>query len=566
MRPPKISGVEMPFVLPVTLALALASAQAATTQNATPLSAHLPAGALLTLETRNAGPAIDRLAGLVAGVLEDAGLDEEGPGEMLAGVSELLKDSVGRESVVGVFTVGRSGGRFSPEVLAVVRAGQASAGIVKAMLPGGKGARVGNYTFGRADDLFVGQSAGLVYASTDKALLMSYLGRLSGKTGPRLNTSVAYTTPTRPLGSQELSLYANFSAAAKVVRSEFARLGLPRLLSPLVDGLDTLGQYAGGLTTTAQGLTTRSAHAVNRQGKDQPLARLLTDTTDFAVQDILPANVEAVQASACAPEQGAYLGRWLTRLDLLEPFGFLTDSQLASHLERSGHYLGHECAQVALAGATQASLNAEDPLASLRRTVSYRRVTDQAAAQAHMPEYAASLNAAIGGLRSTLGTGLNGAVKGMLNRDEMNGLGPTGMVGLGAAMGGIQEVDQLLRDLKLVYGFRDGYLVTAWSDEALRAALDSSASTLGQRPAFQAADLNLSGVAGWRYQPDPADLTAEDLLGAMPEDLKDEELDGLFGVVAEGAARLINRYGGMSAQRSVQGNVILGKANVSYDW
>ncbi|MFC4640472.1 hypothetical protein [Deinococcus hohokamensis] len=558
--------MKISFALSLSAALTLASAQAATTQTAAPLTAHLPAGALLTLETRNAGPAIDRLASLVGHVLEDAGMDEAGPGEMLGGVSELLKDSVGRESVVGVFTVGRSGGRFSPEVLAVARAGQMSAGMVKAMLPAGKGARVGNYTFGRADDLFVGQSAGLVYASTDKTLLMSYLGRLSGKTGPRLGGSAAYSAPTRPLGAQELGLYANFSATAKVVRGEFARLGLPRLLSPLVDGLDTLGQYAGGLTTTAQGLSTASAHAVNRTGKDQPLVRLLTDTTDFAVQDILPADVEAVQASACAPEQGAYLGRWLTRLDLFEPFGFLTDSQLASHLERQGRYLGHECAQVSLVGAARASLEAEDPLASLRRTVSYRRVTDQAAAEAHMPEYASALNAAIKGLRGTLKTSLNGLMKGALEGDALEDLGGVGMAGMGAAMQGMDQVDQLLRNLRLVYGFRDGYLVTAWSDEALREALAQTSTTLGRSEAFQAAGLKLGGAAGWSYQPDPADLTAEDILGALPQDMQDEELDGLFGVIAQGAAGLINRYGGMSAQRSVQGNVILGKANVRYDW
>lgn len=73
----------------------------------------------------------------------------------------------------------------------------------------------------------------------------------------------------------------------------------------------------------------------------------------------------SVQVQACAPESGAYLGRWLTRFDLFEPFGFLSDSQLTSHIERSSAYLGDECAQVTLAWATRAGLEAEKTLGGL---------------------------------------------------------------------------------------------------------------------------------------------------------------------------------------------------------
>lgn len=548
--------MKVSFGLTLTAALTLTSAQAAS------LADHLPAGALLTVETRNAGPALDRLSGLIAGVLGDSGMDEDVPSEMVGGISAMLKDSVGREGVLGVFTVGQSGGRFSPEVLAVARVGALSRDMAADLVPRGKGARVGNYTFGRSDDMFIGQSGGLIYASSDKALLMSYLGRLSGKAGPRLNAASTYTAPTRAMGAQEISLYANFSAVAKVVRGEFARLGLPRLLSPLVDGLDTLGQYAGGLRTTASGLTTTSAHVVNSQGKDQPLSRMLSHTTDFAVQEILPADVEAVQARACHPESGAYLGRWLTRLDLFEPFGFLTDSQLASHLERSGRYLGDECAQVTLAGGLKASLNAQEPLASLRHVVTYQRVKDQAAAEAHLPEYARSLNEAVGGLRKTVFETLLG-----LKDAELPGaVGRVGAARMAAGMGAARELDALLGELKMVYGFRDGYLVTAWTEEALMAALDPAETTLASSEAFRAAGLNLKGAGGWTYQPDLAELGGEDLLGILPEELRDEELDDIFGLVAETGAGLINRFNGMASQRSLQGNVIIGKTNVRYDW
>ncbi|ACO44880.1 hypothetical protein [Deinococcus deserti] len=542
--------------LTLTAALTLTSAQAAS------LADHLPAGALLTLETRNAGSALDRLSGLIAGVLEDSGMDEEVPSEMVEGIGAMLKDSVGREGLVGVFTVGRSGGRFSPEVLAVARVGALSRDMAAELVPQGKGARVGNYTFGRSDDMFIGQSGGLIYASSNKALLMSYLGRLSGKAGPRLNAASTYATPTRAIGAQEISLYANLSAVAKVVRGEFARMGVPRLLSPLVDGLDTLGQYAGGLRTTASGLTTTSAHVVNPQGKDQPLSRMLSHTTDFTVQEILPADVEAVQARACHPESGAYLGRWLTRLDLFEPFGFLTDSQLASHLERSGRYLGDECAQVTLAGGLKASLNSQDPVDSLRHVVTYQRVKDQAAAQAHLPEYARSLNDAVSGLRKTIFKTLTG----LKNADLPGSMGRVGATGIAAGMGAAKEFDALLGDLKMVYGFRDGYLITAWTEEALRAALAPAETTLASSEAFRGEGLNLKNAGGWTYQPDLADLNSEDLLSALPEDLRDEELDDIFGPMAETGAGLINRFNGMTSQSSVQGNVIIGKTNVRYDW
>ncbi|MVN87656.1 hypothetical protein GO986_12875 [Deinococcus sp. HMF7620] len=545
--------------------LTLSLAGAASAQSAQkPLATSLPAGALLTLETKNAAPALKRFGGVLTRVLDAVQLDEEdSPAAMLDGVQALLTDFLGREGVAGVFAVQEQRNTFTPELLAVARAGELSREMLGSKKPG---ARVGNYTFSRQGDLFAGQSGGLVYVSTNKALLMSYLGRLSGKAAPTLATSAAYAAVSRAAGTNEFGLYANFSATAKVIRSSLTQVFLPRLLSPVVDAIDTLGQVAGGLTTTASGLTTTSAQAVNTAGKDAPLRRILTATTDFGVQDIIPANVEAVQASACAPESGAYLGRWLTRIDLLEPFGFLTDSQLASHLERSGAYLGGECAQVTLAGGTKASLNQEDPLASLAASVSYQRVTDQAAAEAHLPEYAASVNSAIQGVRATLKETLGGAMKGVMDGEDMDALGGMGMVGLGAAMQSMEQVDTLLAGLKMVYGFRDGYLITAFSDEALQAALDETPATLGQSAAFRAAGLDTTASAAFGYTPDLPALTGQDLLGSLPEDLQDEDLNEFLAPVMNAAADVINRFDGMTSQRGVSGNVIIGKANVRYRW
>lgn len=593
----------------------------ASTARAASLSEGLPAGALLTLETRNAGGAIDRFAGLLASALGSVA-GEGGDEQMIGGFQQILKGSLGQEAVAGVFSVGNAGGPFSTELLAVTRVDRLSGEFFASLLEPKKGARVGNYTFSRQGETFAGMSNGLVYVSTDKALLMGYLGRLSGKAAPRLMNSAAYTVPRRGVGQQELSLFLNFSAAAKLVRASLDRaIALPRLLSPLVDALDTLGQYAAGFTTTAQGLNAASAHAANAQGKDQPLYRILTDSTDFAVQNIIPADVEAVTASACQPESGAYLGRWLTRVDLFDPLGFLTDSQLASHLSRSAAWLGHECAQVTLAGGLRAGLDTSNPLASLNYSVMYQRVADMTAARAQMPEYARSVNDAIAGASDSLKTLLGSDLLGLGGELGRSLPGGAGAAAAGGAAAG-RMVDELLGNLKMVYAFRGDYLLTAFSQAALDAALAEGAAPLSQDAGFVAAGINPRFSAGWTYAPNPADLSGEELQqamlgslglndgagdeletaevpgapavaavpatpgrsgkgrtstsGALPEvsgtsesemTFDDSEMmAGILGGISDLTADLINRYDGQTVQRAVQGNVITSKSSVLYRW
>ncbi len=600
----------------------------ATTARAASLSEQLPAGALLTLETKNAGGAIDRFAGLLASAANRVTGGEEG-GQMIAGFQQIVKGSLGQEAVAGVFSVGDAGRTFSPELLAVSRVDRLSGEFFSSLMEPRKGARVGNYTFSRQGETFAGMSNGLVYVSTDKDLLMAYLGRLSGKAAPRLVNSSAYTVPQRALGQQELSLFLNFSATAKVLRGALGKATmLPRLLSPVVDALDTLGQYAAGFTTNAGGLSATSAHAANAQGKDQPLYRILTDSTDFAVQGIIPANAESVVASACHPESGAYLGRWLTRVDLFDPLGFLTDSQLASHLERSAAWLGHECAQVTLAGGFKAGLNGSNPLSGLDYSVTYQRVADMNAAKAQMPGYASSVNAAI--------AGVSGSLKGLIKDDALGSVGRSMPGGMGtAASSSLKMLDELLGHLKMVYAFRDEYLITAFSQTALDAALDESAPALAQDEGFVAAGINPRFSAGWTYAPNPQDISGEEFSkavlsglggGEMMDEMEmsdddaaqmteapavadvpaapsrsgkgravstqtnsaddtfemdDMETDmmsgdggpgafemmsGMIGGVGDLVADLINRYDGQTVQRTVQGNMITGKSSVLYRW
>lgn len=518
---------------------------------AAPISANLPAGALLTLETRNAGPTLDRLLGLVAHV--GASLGQNDLSDVTEGAGALLKSAIGKEATLGVFSVGGGKGGYVPALLAVSRLNADSQGFFSSVLGKKKGAKVGKYAFARQDGLYAGIGGGLVYLSSDKALLMSYLGRLSGKAGPRLGEATAYTVPQTAVGNQQLGLYVNFSATAKVIRGQLGKVFLPRLLSPVVDALDTLGQYASGFSATGTGLQAASAHAPNAAGKDKPLYAILTHTTDFAVQDVIPASAQSVTASACAPESSAYTARWLTRIDLFDPFGFLSDSQLAAHLEQSSRYLGDECAQVTFAGNT--------PNTSLAAT--FQRVSDLPLAQAQMPGYAASVNAALSDLSRNLG----GLYRGLSSSLGQVG-SPAGRALEQSTQAQLGSLQKSLAQLKLVYAFKGDYLVTALSQKALDAAMREG-NTLAADPAFQAADLPLSGVSGWSYGVARPEVKGSELVAALQRSGQAAQAGvspKLLRQVADALADVSNRYGGMTSQSRVEDGLILSKSSVRYGW
>ncbi len=547
----------------LTLTALTASFGVASQAAAVSLADNLPAGALLTLETRNAGPALDRLLGLVGQVGKAVGQDDLSSVTDVAG--GLLKGTLGNEGVAGVFTVGTPRGGFTPALLAVARVDAESGKFLAATLPKKPGAKIGRYTFVRDNDMFVGLSNGLVYVGSDKGLLMGYLGRLNGGAGPRLNASSVYTTPRRAVGQQELGLYLNFSATARVVRGQLGKVALPRLLSPLVDALDTLGSYSAGFSTTDQGLTAQSAHLPNAAGKDRPLYSILTHTTDFAVQNVIPASAVSVSAAACAPEANGYLGRWLTRIDLLDPFGFLTDSQLAANLETSARYLGDECAQAVLPGGTD--LNGLN--------VSYQSVTDLDAARIHMPQYAAAFNTALQGVSGTLDE-LYGKISAL---SDTGGTSSKGRVSQAqrslqlSTQAQLGTVKKSLSKLKFVYAFKGDYVVTAFSEQALAAALSdgvgASREVLADDAGFMAADLNVQGASAWQYGRAPRAITSDTFLKALNASGQLQQAglsEKMFAPLAESFSNLYNRYQGMSSQSTVENGLILSRSSVRYDW
>ena len=542
----------------LTLTALMASFATASHAAAASLADNLPAGALLTLESRGAGPAFDRLLGLVGQIGKAVGQDDLGSVTDVAG--GILKGTLGQEGVAGVFSVGTPKGGFTPALLAVSRTNADARKFLTDTLPRKPGAKIGGYTFVRDNDMFVGLSNGLVYVSSDKGLLMGYLGRLNGSAGARLNASPAYTTPRRAAGQRELGLYVNFSATAKVIRGQLGKVLLPRLFSPIVDALGTLGSYSAGFSTTQQGLTAQSAHLPNAAGKDGPLYSILTHTTDFAVQNIIPANAVSVSAAACAPESSGYLSRWLTRFDLFDPTGFLTDSQLAANLEKSARYLGDECARAVLPGT--------DGLNGLN--VSYQSVTDLNAARIHMPQFAAALNTALTGVSGSLDE-LYGKISALSSSGGTSGKGLVSQAQRSLQLSTQAQLDTLKKNLgklKFVYAFRGDYVVTAYSEQALAAAL-ADGEILADDADFMAADLNVQGVSAWPYGRAPEELTSDAFLKALNASGQLQQAglsEKMFAPLAESFTNLYNRYKGMSSQSTVQNGLILSRSSVRYDW
>ncbi|GGQ97453.1 hypothetical protein [Deinococcus ruber] len=549
----------MKKLLLISMFLGATSAFSSATAASTLLS-NMPSGALATFETNHMSAAIDRANGLLNSAMKAMGgknAQMSDMNDMLSLVMPALKGSVGTEGVLGVFAVSGKHGTFEPGVLAVTRLNADARALLKSTMPAAKKpARVGAYTFVRQDDMFVGMSQNLAYASSDKNLLMSYLGRLSGKAAPRLEKAPAYAVPMNAVGAQELRAYFNFSAIAKVIRSQFATIGFPRLAAPVVDAIDTLGQVGAGISTNAAGLSGTSALAANPRSADKTLYSILTHTTDaFNVQSVIPANAESVTVSACDPLTNEYAARWLTRLDLFDPTGFLSDTQLAHNLEVQGRYLGDECAQVTLAGGMKASLSG----GTMNHSVTYQKVIDEDAARAHMQDFAASVN-----------TSLQAAVKATRSQlGRLGGLDPE----LGTQLGSLNSSLSDLAHLNFVYDFKDGYLVTAFSQKALDSAMQAT-SFLADAPDFQAQNFALSGGGFQFSRPAATPYTKTDLLrlfqaaaarsnlGAMYDKKTQQMLQPIAAVLTD----VLNRYGGSSSQTSATENLLVTKSNINFKW
>lgn len=558
------------------VALSSALLCAAQTGAATSLSDSLPYGAVATLESKESADTLTKLVGLADGILSK--VDDSGEiSEIAQMFGDIVSQSIGQDAVASLYEM--SG---EPQILLASKVSKelADSDIVADFLPEKQSLKVGSYTFGYDGvDIYAGMSQGLVYMSTNKYLLEAYLKRLSGVKAPTMGNTRPYRLISQERGEQALSFFVDFTTLADWGRTLLKEIKMPRLLSPIVDAVDTLGRFSAGFTATPEGISAKSALLANKYGKDQPLYNILTHSSNSKLQNIIPANVEQASMYACHSDLNGYLGRWLTRFDLLDPTGLLTDSQMASNLEKSALYLGDECGSAILAGGTKASLNVVDSTAPLRYMVAYQRVDDMQAAKQHMPAYVAAWNSA-----------LKNASKEIKNMSHLGDLLDKGLPGgnklssrMGLGLSSLTEIETMFQDLELNYGFKDGYLVMAFSKDALQSALQKDDEpTLASSPKFTAELANL-GLAdqsqqaaklnSWIYAPKAVELSAEDfdqifdeVLETLDEDTEDMELLAALGMFSDALADLDARYGGSATYSQVMDDLVVGYSKVKYRW
>ena len=132
----------------------------------------------------------------------------------------------------------------------------------------------------------------------------------------------------------------------------------------------------------------------------------------------------------------------------------------------------------------------------------------------------------------------------------------------------LDTLKKSLGKLKFVYAFRGDYVVTAYSEQALAAAL-ADCEILADDADFMAADLNVQGVSAWQYGRAPEELTSDAFLKALNASGQLQQAglsEKMFAPLAESFTNLYNRYKGMSSQSTVQNGLILSRSSVRYDW
>lgn len=522
---------------------------------------YFPAGALATLELHQADAAIDRTGRLLSSVLSS--FDEPDKQDGLANMfGAMAKEAVGEEAILGVFNVAGS-----PHFLASSKLTNKE--MFNMLFPEldtpshkYKTYRVNDYSFIRDEDnIYFGVKNDVFYISSNRYLLESYLNRLSGKKAPKLTKSVAYSRTMKHTKNEEFSMFLDFSATSKMLKGLLDDIYLPRLLSPITEGLDTLGQMAFGMSSTEEGMETVSAHQPKWYGKDKALYQILTHTTDFEVQNIIPSDVESVRAFVCDPQINAYVGNWVSRFDLFDPTGFLMDSQLVNHMNKSSSYLGDECAQVMLNGGNTAAFTTIKPEEAFKHSVTLYKVADMEKAKKHMPLYAASFNKSIQQLNSSLQNNFSGILGSKL-RGEIKKFDD---------IADIEIIQDLFGIFKMHYAFKGDYLIIANGPEAIEKVLKAD-NFLSDDSQFREENLKTEGVGGWSYERDFEDITTEQLDVFIEEMISEENKDSSeedivqISNVMETIAEIINRYDGLTSERTVKRGLILEKTNIRFRW
>lgn len=390
-----------PSTLSITLSITLLTGVAGAA-SATPLSRYLPAGAVGTLELQNLRPAYAISKPLIkdfASYITKMTGSEILPMSMVDTTLEPFWGSFGNESSVGAYTVGEN----NVQMLAVTRVNAPTALLLNSQMKQqiemqygkSKPVKVGAFSFQKAGEMYLGQGGGVAYASSNYDLMVAFLKRLNGEKLPVLAGNPVYQNTMSRLEGSQFKIYANLSLLVKFARINLTKVFLPRLLDPFLEGLNTLGQTGLGLNVVADGFEGQSVLNLNPDGKDQDLYNLSrASKPEFSSAQHIPSDAYSVQTCAIdAKSETRSWAKWLTRFDLYDVTGILTDSNIVNTVLDSSEWLGTETSTINIGITPNQNLN--DMSSSFKNSIVMYQVSDEAKADSAMNTFTKNYNAAL---------------------------------------------------------------------------------------------------------------------------------------------------------------------------
>jgi len=543
----------------IRLALLIAAssagiASAATvTPTSTPLSRYLPAGALGTLEAHNLRDAFEASKPLLKSLVNS--VDPTLNFTSLELGSQVLWGSVGLESSIGVYSVGTKNAGY----LAVTRVnGAASALLSPQMRSGfnvGKPVKVGAFSFRKIDGNYMGMGGGVAYASSDYDLMRAFLRRLNGEKLPTLSGSAKYTQTVKTLESSQLKIYVDFALVSKLARNLLAEVYIPRIADPILEALNTLGQSGYGMTVQKDGIEGRAVQTLNKEGKEVNLYNLLTASKDeFTSAQYIPAGVYSIVTCALDPvSEPRYWANWMTRFDLYDPTGILTDSRLVDTFLDSSSWLGSEQSTIMLRPLAK---NPNSLTSTYQNQIWMLEVTDEARAEVMMQSFAGNFN-----------TSLKKTLEYYRKLIPANLQGEVESLGLDSSLlAGLQPLLELLKgDSSLVYKIQNGYLFIG-SDAAALDKFLNAPNKLADLPAYQALP---KGGRCLDLTPGGINLSKAEYRKLLESSLSTSASlfpDGTLNTLSAALERYGKSIKGSSGSWRVEGNQLIGQGKLRIDF
>jgi hypothetical protein len=522
--------------------------------SATPLSRYLPAGAVATLELQNLRPAYNISKPLIkdfASYIQKMSGADVLPMSMVDTTLEPFWGSFGNESSIGAYTVGEN----DVQMLAVTRVNAPTALLLNTQMKmqmemqynRSKPVKVGAFSFQKAGEMYLGQGGGVAYASSNYDLMVAFLKRLNGQKLPVLASNPVYQNTMSRLEGNQFKIYANLSLLVKFARINLTKIFLPRVLDPFLEGLNTLGQSGFGLNVVADGFEGQAVLNLNRDGKDKDLYNAtLASKAEFSSAQHIPADAYAVQTCAIDPKaETRSWAKWLTRFDLYDVTGILTDSDLVNTVLDSSEWLGTEASTVSMGITPDQNLN--DMSASFKNSITLYQVDDEAAADAAMSSFTQNYNAA---LKHTLEFYRKSA-DGIIRMSEVANSERASIANLLGLLNGTYN---------LGYRIKDGYLYLG--EEAKLDAFVNAPKKLSELASYQALpkgghclDLTPSSV---KYSKDQYRNLLKQSMGTNAMMMDAGMMDGLTDYVY----KFTQRITGSSGSYTVEGNQVIGKGKM----